>query len=295
MELIVAYKKHDKENGTPLIGYQNLRELNNAIKMIDNQPDVRYIKPENGIFICKIFKKVQKYLKKDVYTLNNQEIQVKQPAKHYIHFIDLTDKINDYKNKLLEKACLSKEKQLRKKAIRPSGKKSTNQHQRVVVPLNVGKNIPQKPSFENKVTKKHRTFYVTIFSHQLQNNKHLGVMNKQRVKTIARHLESKLNKKHFTAPISYEKYGDRTASLLQQLCSYKHLSLAWRQEKFSFNYLVKLRGNSGAKLAQLEKRASQSRNVRKENAKKNEAMLGKRIRSSSLEQKGDIYLDSCSL
>ena len=45
----------------------------------------------------------------------------------------------------------------------------------------------------------------------------------------------------------------------------------------------------------MDQEASQSRKAMKEQAKKNETMLGKRIRSSSLDSKENIYLSSCRL
>lgn len=294
MALIRAYKNHDKQKGKPVVSYAELRELTNSIKFLD-RGEKKLIKPDNGAFMCKLFVKVKEQLKKDVYSLNSQELQAQQPNRHFKRFVDLSNKIREFKNRLLEKACMTKENTKRRRAIQPSGKKSIVHRKIVQKHSSSGsKYILCKPSFENRITSKHRSYYMSTFCFHIRNNKHLKVQKAKAVK-IGSMIERNLSKSHFEDPLKYEKMADTIIGVLKQLQEFSLASQHWKTTKYSFRELMKLR-KKGLGLV------NKSRSFNKEMAKENEKMLGKRLQSEldvnqvdSLNQKEDVYMQQSNL
>jgi hypothetical protein len=240
MAFIAAWKAHDHENGETEIDYLTLKEVCGVVIFQDNGK-IKYIKPENAEFIKKFYDKVRQYLSNEVYSRNLEELQKRNPSKTYKRFVDLTGRFIDHKYRLQEKASAENEADLnRKKALKPSGKKSLI-NKKIDYEHNPKTYNFSKPAFTNKILPVHRKFYVNSWKHYIDANPHLNV-KPERAFQIAGDLERTIYEKNINkSAIMYENDCDVLLTIIKKLCSYKYLSRRSKSKMFDLDYLMKFK------------------------------------------------------
>ena len=110
-------------------------------------------------------------------------------------------------HRLLERSAHNKVK--KRKAIAPSGRKIEHKR-RITYDISNSKSQEEiiKPSFENKITKNLRVYYISLFRIILLNSPHFEI-DQMNSTVISHNIEKSLIKKYSAIPMKYESYGDK--------------------------------------------------------------------------------------
>jgi len=200
------------QSGQAIIDFGKVKELYLGVKLQERLSE-KIVKKENVVFITKLYKKCKEMLKKDIHTKTLNELQNKSYVSHFRGLVDLTGPIFDFMHRLMEMSAQAKNK--KRKAIAPSGNKISFKRRIAYDVSHSGSKINEdniKPSFENKITKKLREYYINQFKILIENNSYLKLDQHQ--STLIAHNVEKGLIKQFNKAIEYEVMGDKASNVL---------------------------------------------------------------------------------